>query len=216
MSDQTVEDNTTRATARLPGLDIEIIHRRSLNDEAELISINLQVMPSFEAFGRFLETASPFALWAQVTQMAWLPWLNVARSERSEYRDTRHIVHAWVCSKCGFRFEVIVPTDKTPPTEVMVRIRDICARRSFIVRSQSEIRAARFFTTIPPRLNATALVVPARGGCQIGGRDGRMICRPAEQKNGAQAISTKPLVHKKNACPYPWNGFSADDLSGSS
>jgi len=34
--------------------------------------------------------------------------------ERSEYRDTRRIVHAWLCSKCGFRFEVIVPTDKTP------------------------------------------------------------------------------------------------------
>ena len=56
-----MEDNTTRATARLPGLDIEIIHRRSLNDEAEQISINLQAMPSFEAFGQFLETANPLA-----------------------------------------------------------------------------------------------------------------------------------------------------------
>ena len=80
MSDQKVEDNTTRTTARLPGRDIEIIHRRSLNDEAEQISINLQAMPSFEAFGRFLETAGPFALWAQAVQSAWLPWLNVARS----------------------------------------------------------------------------------------------------------------------------------------
>jgi hypothetical protein len=80
VSDQRVEDNTTRTTARLPGLHIEIIHRRSLNDEAEQISINLQAMPSFEAFGRFLETASPFAFWAQAVQMAWLPWLNAARS----------------------------------------------------------------------------------------------------------------------------------------
>ena len=79
MSDQKVEDNTTRATARLPGLDIEIIHRRSLNDETEQLFISLQAMPSFEAFGRFLETASPFALWAQAVQLAWLPWLNVAR-----------------------------------------------------------------------------------------------------------------------------------------
>jgi len=53
VSDQKVEDNTTRTTARLPGLDIEIIHRRSPNDEAEQISINLQAMPSFEALGRF-------------------------------------------------------------------------------------------------------------------------------------------------------------------
>ena len=80
MSGQGMEDNTTRATARLPGLDIESIHRRSLNDEAEQISINLQAMPSFQAFGRFLETANPFALWAQAVQMAWLPWLSAARS----------------------------------------------------------------------------------------------------------------------------------------
>jgi hypothetical protein len=79
LSGQGMEDNTTRATARLPGLDIEIIHRRSLNDEAEQISINLQAMPSFEAFGRFLETANPFALWAQAVQLAWLPWLSAAR-----------------------------------------------------------------------------------------------------------------------------------------
>jgi hypothetical protein len=75
-----MEDNTTRATARLPGLDIEIIHRRSHNDEAEQLSINLRAMPSFEAFGRFLETANPLAFWAQAVQMAWLPWLNAARS----------------------------------------------------------------------------------------------------------------------------------------
>ena len=79
MPDEKVEDNTSRATARLPGLDIEIIHRRSLNNEAEQISINLQAMPSFEAFGRYLETANPFVLWAQAVQMAWLPWLNAAR-----------------------------------------------------------------------------------------------------------------------------------------
>jgi hypothetical protein len=79
VSDQRVEDNTIRATARLPGLDIEIIHRHSPNDEAEQISINLQAMPCFEAFGRFLETANPFALWAQGIQMAWLPWFSAAR-----------------------------------------------------------------------------------------------------------------------------------------
>ena len=79
MPDERVEDNTSRATARLPGLEVEIIHRRSLNDEAEQLSINLQAMPSFEAFGRYLETANPFVLWAQAVQMAWLPWLNAAR-----------------------------------------------------------------------------------------------------------------------------------------
>ena len=76
MSGQIVEDNTTRATARLPGLNIEIIHRRSLNDEAEQISINLQAMPSFEAFGRFLETANPFALGLRLSNWRGCPGLT--------------------------------------------------------------------------------------------------------------------------------------------
>ena len=80
MSDQRVEGNTTRATARLPGLDIEIIHRRSPAAEVEQISINLQAVPSFETFGRFLEKTNPFAFWVQAVQVAWLPWLGAARS----------------------------------------------------------------------------------------------------------------------------------------
>jgi hypothetical protein len=70
------EENATRATAHLPGLDIEIIHRRSPSADAEQISINLQAVPSFEAVGRFLETAYPFVFWAQIAVLAWLPWLG--------------------------------------------------------------------------------------------------------------------------------------------
>ncbi|MGC1352043.1 MAG: hypothetical protein WA858_20075 [Xanthobacteraceae bacterium] len=80
MPDQRIEDGTTRATARLPGLDIEIVHRRPPGAEVEQISINLQAVPSFEAFGRFLETTNPFAFWARAAQMGWLPWLGAARS----------------------------------------------------------------------------------------------------------------------------------------
>src|SRR5215469_9041403 len=69
----------TRAPARLPGLDIEIIHRRAPAGDAEQISINLQAAPSFEAFGRFLETANPFAFWMAAAQLAWSPWLEAAR-----------------------------------------------------------------------------------------------------------------------------------------
>ena len=78
MPDQQIEEGTTRATAHLPGLDIEIVHRRSPGAEAEQISINLQAVPSFEAFGRFLETTNPFALWAQAAQLALFPWLGAA------------------------------------------------------------------------------------------------------------------------------------------
>jgi hypothetical protein len=71
---QLPEIDATRATARLPGLDIEIVHRRSPGGDAEQISINLQAVPSFEAFGRFFDGANPFVFWAQAVQMAWLPW----------------------------------------------------------------------------------------------------------------------------------------------
>jgi hypothetical protein len=78
LSDQQIEDGTTRATAHLPGLEIEIVHRRSPGAEVEQISINLQAVPSFEAFGRFLETTNPFVLWAQAAQLTLFPWLGPA------------------------------------------------------------------------------------------------------------------------------------------
>jgi hypothetical protein len=70
------ETGTTRATAHLPGLDIEIMHRRAVEGHGEQISINLRAVPSFEAFGRALEATNPFAFWAQAAQFAWLPWLG--------------------------------------------------------------------------------------------------------------------------------------------
>jgi hypothetical protein len=72
--------DATRATARLPGLDIEIVHRRLPEDDAEQISINLTATPSFEAFGAFLEAANPFALWAEAMRLAWFPWLEATRA----------------------------------------------------------------------------------------------------------------------------------------
>jgi hypothetical protein len=78
LSDQPIpdphgEDDSTRATARLPGLEIEVVHRRA--PDAERISVHLQAMPSFEAFGRFVGSTNPFAFWAEAVQLAWLPWL---------------------------------------------------------------------------------------------------------------------------------------------
>ena len=46
------EVDATTATAHLPGLDIEIVHRRLPDGDAEQILISLQATPSFEAFGR--------------------------------------------------------------------------------------------------------------------------------------------------------------------
>jgi hypothetical protein len=62
--------HATSATARLPGLDIEIFHRRSPDGDAERISINLRAVPSFEAIGRYVECANPFAFCTQSMQLA--------------------------------------------------------------------------------------------------------------------------------------------------
>jgi hypothetical protein len=72
--------DTTKATAHLPGLDIDIIHRQSPNGDWEQVSINLRATPSFESFGRFAEIADPFTLWAQAARMMWMPWLLAAQT----------------------------------------------------------------------------------------------------------------------------------------
>ena len=76
VADRSDDNDTTRATASLPGLKIEIVHRRPRDTDAEALSINMQAVPSFEAFGRSLEAANPLAFWAQAVQMAWLPWFG--------------------------------------------------------------------------------------------------------------------------------------------
>jgi len=77
LPDTQIDHDTTRMTANLPGLTIEVMHRRLPDAEAEQISINMQAMPSFAAFGRYLDGINPFAFWAQLAQTAWLPWLGL-------------------------------------------------------------------------------------------------------------------------------------------
>ncbi len=66
----------TRAVARLPHLDIEILHRRPWQGDEEQMVITVRAVPSFEAFGRFVEAANPLVFWARMTQLAWSPWLG--------------------------------------------------------------------------------------------------------------------------------------------
>jgi hypothetical protein len=68
------------ATAHLPGLRIDVLHRRSSDGDTEQISINLQAEPSFDAFSRHLENVNPFVLWAELAQMVWFPWLQATRT----------------------------------------------------------------------------------------------------------------------------------------
>ena len=87
MPNQKIDNSTTGATARLPGLEVEIIHRRLPGADAEQLSINLQAVPSFEAFGQFLQAANPFAFWAQGCEVGVV---SLARSsERPEVAPER-------------------------------------------------------------------------------------------------------------------------------
>lgn len=74
------EIETTKASAQLPGLDIEIVHRQSPNNEWEQVSINIRAMPSFEGLGRSFEMADPLTLWMQAAQLMWMPWLLTAQT----------------------------------------------------------------------------------------------------------------------------------------
>jgi len=66
----------TRATARLPNLDIEILHRRPWEGNEKHLVVTLRAVPSFEAFGRFLEASNPLLTWTRMMQTAWSPWLG--------------------------------------------------------------------------------------------------------------------------------------------
>jgi hypothetical protein len=74
------EIDGTRASARLPGLDIDILHRQSPNGDWEEISINLRATPSFESLGRVFRAADPLTLWMQAARLMWMPWLLAAQT----------------------------------------------------------------------------------------------------------------------------------------
>lgn len=73
------ESDAIKASARLPGLDIDIIHRQSRDGDWEQVSVNLRATPSFEALGRSFEAADPFTLWARTVCLMWMPWLLTAQ-----------------------------------------------------------------------------------------------------------------------------------------
>lgn len=74
----------TRATLRLPHLDIQIIHRQDADGRSEQWLLRAQAVPSLEAFGRavalahpWLVLANPWAWWTGLVQAGW-PWLPTA------------------------------------------------------------------------------------------------------------------------------------------
>ena len=74
MANQDFEE--TRATARLPNLDIEIVHRRAADGSAEQLTLSLRALPSFAAFAEQAEAGNPLLLWAKMMELVWQPWLK--------------------------------------------------------------------------------------------------------------------------------------------
>jgi hypothetical protein len=70
------EYDETRATARLPNLDIEILHRRPWEGDEEQLVVMLRAVPSFEAFGRLLEASNPLLAWTRMMEAVWSPWVR--------------------------------------------------------------------------------------------------------------------------------------------
>jgi hypothetical protein len=88
------EIDSTKASARLPGLDIDVIHRQSPGGDWEQISINIRAMPSFEAVGRSFEAADPLALWLKAAQLMWMPWLLATQTMMLPEGRTRTLPNA--------------------------------------------------------------------------------------------------------------------------
>lgn len=81
------EPEPMRATAHLPGLEVEIVHRRSAEGDREQISITMQAVPSFAAFEQYWRAINPFALWAEAARLAWAPWLSSTRMTTLPFAD---------------------------------------------------------------------------------------------------------------------------------
>ena len=69
------DPNETRAYARLPGLDIAVLHR-GVHGGGEEVVVAFRTAPSLAALGRPLGAADPMLLWMGLAQMAWASWLG--------------------------------------------------------------------------------------------------------------------------------------------
>lgn len=96
----------TKLTAKLPHLDVEMTRAEHPDGGAEVITMRMTAVPSFEAFGDHLvDRALPFTpmammapwmspqmnpmlAWAQMAQAAWAPFLPpMARAMQEDRRE---------------------------------------------------------------------------------------------------------------------------------
>lgn len=84
----------TKVTAKLPHLDVEMTRAEHPDGGAEVITMRMTAVPSFEAFADHLTdralpftpmammapwmnpATNPMLVWAQMAQAVWAPWLG--------------------------------------------------------------------------------------------------------------------------------------------
>ena len=70
------EPDETRAFARLPGLDIAVVHRSIREGHGEQVMIAFRTAPPSDPLRPFVQAAWPFLFWVRLTQVAWTSWLG--------------------------------------------------------------------------------------------------------------------------------------------
>jgi hypothetical protein len=68
--ERTDDMDDTRAVATLPNLEIEIRHRKDLEERAEYLSVTLKATPDLDAVAMWLDPARMMRAW-----LAFNPWL---------------------------------------------------------------------------------------------------------------------------------------------
>ena len=69
----------TWATARLPNVDVDILHRRRWSGGTEQLRVTVRVLPPAETFGSLLEISNPLLVWMRMMmEAAWPPWMHAA------------------------------------------------------------------------------------------------------------------------------------------
>ena len=64
------------AFARLPGLDIAVLHRDMRGGDGEQVFIALKAAPPLGALARSMRVADPLLLWMRLLQLGWASWFS--------------------------------------------------------------------------------------------------------------------------------------------
>ena len=92
----TSDYDETWATARLPNVDVGILHRRAWEGDAEQLLVTVRAVPPAEVFSRLLEISNPLVVWTRMMEAAWAPWIGArtpALTESSSPHLSRTGVH---------------------------------------------------------------------------------------------------------------------------